>query len=146
MTTATASLISSTPGVCGGEACIRGTRIMVWLLVYMRRRGRTDADILDGYPGLTQADLDAAWDYYGQHATEIEQAIWRTNVAADCEPGALMPAWALVYARLIGLTDDQIRDSFDPPLDAAQLDAAWQEYRRHPEQIDRRIAQNRLVA
>jgi uncharacterized protein (DUF433 family) len=143
---ATASRISSTPGVCGGDACVRATRIMVWLLLYLRRRGRTDADLLDAYPDLTPADLDAAWDYYRAHPVEIEQAVWSNTVAADHEPGVPVPAWAVVYARQIGLTDDQVRDAFDPPLDPALLDAAWEEYRLHPEQIDRRIAHNRLVA
>ena len=147
MTTATAaSRISSKPGVRGGEACIDGTRIMIWLLVYLRRRGRSDAALLDDYPGLTPADLDAAWDYYRRNPLEIEQAVWRNTVAADHEPGAPVLAWVVVVARLIGLTDDQIRDAFDPPLDPARLDAAWEEYRRHPEQIDRRIAQNRVAA
>ena len=89
---ATASRISSTPGVCGGEACIRGTRIMVWLLVYFRRHGWTDAALLDAYPGLTSADLDAAWDYCARNATEIERAVWRNAVAAGHEPDATAPA------------------------------------------------------
>ncbi len=109
---ATASRIASTPGVCGGETCIHGTRIMVWLLVYLRRRGRTDAALLDDSPGLTPAELDAAWDYYRRNPLEIEQAVWRNIVAADHEPGSPVPAWAVVCARLIGLTDDQVRDAF----------------------------------
>jgi uncharacterized protein (DUF433 family) len=138
--------ITSTPGVCGGQACVRGTRVMVWLLVYRQRRGQSDSALLADYPGLTPADLDAAWDYYRQHPAEIEQAIWHNTIAANHEPGTPVPAWAVVYARLIGLTDDEVRNAFDPPLAPADLDAAWQEYRRHPAQIDRRIAQNRLVA
>src|SRR5260370_20982926 len=84
--------IPSTPGVCGGEACVRGTRVMVWLLVYRQRRGRSDAALLADYPGLTAADLDAAWDYYRQYPAEIEQAIWHNTVAANHEPGAAVPA------------------------------------------------------
>ena len=67
--------VTSTPGVCGGEACIRGTRIMVWLLVYFRRRGRSDADLLADYPGLMPEDLAAAWQYEATHREEIERAI-----------------------------------------------------------------------
>jgi uncharacterized protein (DUF433 family) len=141
-----ASSISSTANVCGGDACIRNTRIMVWLLVLQRRRGRSDTDLQYDYPGLALADLDAAWEYYRQHPAEIEQAIWQNTVAADHPPGTPVPAWAVVSARLLGLTDDQIRESFDPPLTLSELDEAWDEYRRHPEQIDRGIAQNRLVA
>jgi uncharacterized protein (DUF433 family) len=32
-------LIRKTSGVCGGAACLRDTRIMVWLLVDLRRQG-----------------------------------------------------------------------------------------------------------
>ena len=70
-----ASWIQKTPGVCGGRACIRNTRITVWGLVEWRRVGRSDAWIQEGIPGLTQADLDAAWAYYEQHPEEIEQDI-----------------------------------------------------------------------
>ncbi|MCU0542788.1 MAG: DUF433 domain-containing protein [Oscillatoriaceae cyanobacterium Prado104] len=34
--------IQKTPGVMGGEACIRQTRIPVWLLVSYRRQGASD--------------------------------------------------------------------------------------------------------
>jgi uncharacterized protein (DUF433 family) len=68
-------LIRKTPGVCGGDACIRDTRIMVWLLVALKRQGQTDAALLESYPGLTGADLAAAWQYARQHPEEIEEAI-----------------------------------------------------------------------
>ena len=32
--------IEKTPGVCGGDPCIRQTRIPVWLLEQLRRLGR----------------------------------------------------------------------------------------------------------
>ena len=31
--------IEQTPGVCGGDACVAGTRIPVWVLVNARRLG-----------------------------------------------------------------------------------------------------------
>lgn len=68
-------LIRKTPGVCGGDACIRSTRIMVWLLVSYRRQGMTDSEFVENYPGLTTEDLRAAWEYQRQHPQEIEQAI-----------------------------------------------------------------------
>ncbi|MDB5306486.1 MAG: hypothetical protein JWO38_688 [Gemmataceae bacterium] len=52
--------IQKTPGVMGGEACVRRTRIPVWTLVLARKLGRTDADLLADFPGLVPADLDAA--------------------------------------------------------------------------------------
>ena len=42
MTALAAAAIQKTPGVCGGDARVRTTRIPVWLLVLSRRMGRTD--------------------------------------------------------------------------------------------------------
>lgn len=69
-------LIRKTPGVCGGDACVRNLRLPVWLLVEMRRAGVSDADILVQYEAmLAQADLDAAWAYAEQHPEEIASAL-----------------------------------------------------------------------
>jgi type III restriction enzyme len=70
-----ASWVEKTPGVCGGDARIRKTRITVWGLVEWRNLGLTDVEILQHHPDLTQADLDAAWEYSRQHREEIDQAI-----------------------------------------------------------------------
>ena len=40
------SWIEKTPEVCGGDACIRQTRVTVWGLVLSRRLGTSDASIL----------------------------------------------------------------------------------------------------
>lgn len=69
------TFIRHTPGVCGGEACIRNTRIAVWLLEEARRAGVGDADLLADYPGLSQEDLEAVWRYVSTHPQEIENAI-----------------------------------------------------------------------
>jgi uncharacterized protein (DUF433 family) len=138
--------VTRTPGVCGGDACIRGTRIMVWLLVLGRRRGQSEAGLLGDYPTLTLAGLDAAWDYFRRQPTEIEQAIWLNTTAADHPPGVQVPPADLIRARLLGLSDEEIRSAYDPPLGQAELDAAWDVYRRDPQAIDRQIAHARLVA
>ena len=72
---ATASWISKKPDRCGGDACIRETRIPVWVLVNYRRLGASDADILGAYPGLTPSDLEAARDYAAANREEIDRAI-----------------------------------------------------------------------
>ncbi len=59
MGTAT-SWVSKEPGRCGGEACVRETRIPVWGLVNLRRLGATDDELLRAYPSLAPADLEAA--------------------------------------------------------------------------------------
>ncbi len=60
---------------CGGDACIEKSRIPVWVLVNYRRLGGSDEDLLHDYPGLTPAELEAAWGYYEAHPQEIDQAI-----------------------------------------------------------------------
>ncbi len=67
--------VQITPGVCGGQARIRNTRIPVWTLVAYRQQGAPDEELLANYPGLTAADLSAAWDYYEQNREQIDQAI-----------------------------------------------------------------------
>lgn len=69
------SRISKDPDRCGGDACIRGHRIPVWVLVNYRRLAGGDADILRAYPSLSPADLEAAWEYAAANPEEIERAI-----------------------------------------------------------------------
>jgi uncharacterized protein (DUF433 family) len=69
------SWVSKTPGVCGGDACIRGTRHPVWGLVEWRQLGLSDAEILERHPDLTPTDLETAWEYDAKHREEIDQAI-----------------------------------------------------------------------
>ena len=76
------SWIQKTSGVCGGDACIRNRRIPVWLLVRSRQLGMSDEQIRAEYdPPLTQADLDAAWEYYEQHREETHELIRRNEDA-----------------------------------------------------------------
>ena len=67
--------IEKTQGVCGGRACIRKTRIPVWVLENARRQGVSEADLLLNYPSLTAKDLANAWDYVSFHVEEIEKDI-----------------------------------------------------------------------
>ena len=69
------SWISKQPDRCGGDACVRDTRITVWGLAAYRRLGLDDAGILHAVQGLTPADLEAAWDYVAAHPDEIDRAI-----------------------------------------------------------------------
>ena len=69
------SLISKTPGVCGGKACVSGTRIPAWGLENCRRRGLSEFQILKRYPSLSLDGLRAAWDYIGSNQREIEKQI-----------------------------------------------------------------------
>lgn len=71
----TSPTIRRREGVLGGAACIRDTRIPVSVLVDLRAQGRSDEQLLGDFPGLTRADLDAAWTYYRDHPDEIDQSI-----------------------------------------------------------------------
>ncbi len=71
----TASWISKKPDRCGGDACVRDSRITVWGLVAYRRLGLSDDDILRAVQGLTPADLATAWEYATANPEEIERAI-----------------------------------------------------------------------
>ncbi len=73
--------IESHRDVCGGDACIIRTRIPVWVLEGMRRRGASDEQLLQAYPTLDSDDLTNAFHYAKFHQDEIEQQI-RENEAA----------------------------------------------------------------
>lgn len=75
------SWVQKTPGLCGGDACIRNTRITVHGLVHYRQLGLSDERILEAIQGLTKDDLIAAWDYYAGRRAEIDEAI-RSNEEA----------------------------------------------------------------
>lgn len=64
-------------GVCGGQACLTGTRIPIYILEQYRRLGASDDQMLDVFPNLSAQDLAAAWEYVGQHREEIDAQIAR---------------------------------------------------------------------
>jgi uncharacterized protein (DUF433 family) len=94
-----ASWVERSPDVCGGDACIRKTRITVWGLVEWRSLGLSDAEILQHLPDLTQMDLEAAWEYYGQHHEEIDQAIRENLDEEQVLLGTSDRFWELIRER-----------------------------------------------
>ncbi len=75
--------VEKTPDICGGSACVVGTRITVWGLVEARRSGYSDADLLLSYRSITAIDLMNAWHYAETHAEEIETEIQENNDVMD---------------------------------------------------------------
>lgn len=67
--------ITKKPDVCGGAACIDGTRIPVWVLVKAWNLGKTDKELQLDYPALTHRHFEQAWNYYLSHENEIEKDI-----------------------------------------------------------------------
>lgn len=80
-TTNKQSWINKTPDVCGGDACIRNTRITVNGLVEWRKLGLSDKRILEIIEGLTPDDLEAAWEYYRLNQAEVDEEIRLNNEA-----------------------------------------------------------------
>jgi len=62
--------ISVNPAVCHGRACVRGTRVMVSVVVDNIAAGVAKHEILKSYPGLVEADIDAALAYAAELARE----------------------------------------------------------------------------
>ncbi len=85
MATTMISGITKIPGIHGGDACIQGHRIPVWVLVGFRNLGFSDAKVLESYPSITQTDLNAAWRYYDANSEEIDDRI-RENEEDDEAP------------------------------------------------------------
>ena len=64
--------ISRDPAVCHGKPCIRGTRIMVSVVLDNLAAGLTPDEIVAEYPPLTLADVRAAMAYAADLAREEE--------------------------------------------------------------------------
>ena len=58
------------PAVCHGRVCIRGTRIVVSVVLDSLAASVSAADILRNHPTLRQEDLDAAIAYAAEIARE----------------------------------------------------------------------------
>ena len=67
--------ISVDPNVCHGKPCIRGTRIMVSILLDYLTAGESVETLLEEYPTLTAEDVRAAVGYAAWLAHEEEQPL-----------------------------------------------------------------------
>lgn len=67
--------IVTDPGICGGEARIRNTRIPVYVVLSHLAAGEDYAVILRNFPKLTRKDILACLDYASFLATEKSLAI-----------------------------------------------------------------------
>lgn len=67
--------ITKDPEVCGGKACIDGTRIRVMDIVCLHEEGHTPEQMLNVFATaapLTLSQVHAALTYYYDHKDEIE--------------------------------------------------------------------------
>ena len=64
--------ITKTAGVCGGKACIAGSRIRVMdIVVWHEHQKKSPDDIVQSFPQLTHAEIHAALAYYFDNREEI---------------------------------------------------------------------------
>jgi len=65
--------ISIDPDVCHGKPCIKGTRVMVSIVLDYLKAGETVETILRQYPSLAAEDILAALSYAAWLAHEEEE-------------------------------------------------------------------------
>lgn len=64
--------ITVKPDVCGGQPTIRGMRITVSQILEMLAGGMTPEQVLEDFPYLERADIDACLDYAARQAAHRE--------------------------------------------------------------------------
>jgi uncharacterized protein (DUF433 family) len=62
--------ITVDPLICHGQACVKGTRVMVSVILDNLAAGETVEQILQSYPTLQREDLQAALSYASELAQE----------------------------------------------------------------------------
>lgn len=72
--------ISIAPTICHGKPCIKGTRIMVSIILDYLKAGESTAAILKQYPTLKEDDIRAALSYAAWLAHEEEIQPLHTEV------------------------------------------------------------------
>ena len=70
------SRVTLDPNVCGGRACIRGTRIPVDIILDGLAEGLTPEQLIDHYPQLTRDDIRAAAAYGAELSRET---VWQVG-------------------------------------------------------------------
>jgi uncharacterized protein (DUF433 family) len=64
--------ITHNPSVMGGKPCVRGLRVTVGTIVGLLAAGRTHEEILQAYPYLEAADIQAALAYAAWRSEEVD--------------------------------------------------------------------------
>ena len=71
--------LQADPAICGGQVCIKGTRIPVTLILDALAAGDSAEELLRGYPTLTRDDIAAALAYGAKLAHERILPLARTS-------------------------------------------------------------------
>ncbi len=73
--------ISVDPQVCHGKPCIKGTRIMVSIILDYLSAGESQEEILKAYPQLSPEDIRAVMEYAAWLVHEEERQPLHTEAA-----------------------------------------------------------------
>jgi uncharacterized protein (DUF433 family) len=71
------SRVVTDPNVCGGQPCIRGTRIYIAIILDSLAEGLTPEQIIEEYPQLKLEDIQGALAYAAELSREN---IWKLGV------------------------------------------------------------------
>jgi len=71
--------VSVDPKICGGQPCIRGTRIYIAIILDGLAEGLTPEQIIDHYPQLAFEDIRAALAYAAELSREN---LWKVAAAS----------------------------------------------------------------
>jgi uncharacterized protein (DUF433 family) len=71
--------VSVNPQVCHGKACIRGTRVMISVILDNLAAGVAREELLQSSPSLQELDIHAALAYAAELAREVQRSyLWNT--------------------------------------------------------------------
>ncbi len=75
--------LASDPAVCGGQVCVKGTRIPAALILGALAGGDTIDELLRGYPGITRDDVAAVLAYGAKLSEDPFRKVWDNPDDAD---------------------------------------------------------------
>ncbi len=76
--------IATDPQICHGQPCIKGTRIMIYLILELLEAGITPAEVLrDYYPQLSELDIRACLHYSANMIREAEYVPFEMEAVAN---------------------------------------------------------------
>jgi hypothetical protein len=107
--------ISVDPQVCHGKACIKGTRVMVSVILDNLAAGVSPEEILASYPHLEAADIEAAREFANSHpkiTDRLDELIPEDRIVDFAR------RWKITEMALFGSV---VRDDFDEESDVDVL-------------------------
>ena len=66
--------IETDPEICHGKPCIKGTRIIISIILEWLEAGKTFEEIMEAYPELSKEDLSATVRYARKSIEEEKSA------------------------------------------------------------------------